>query len=66
MARNPESEIGMGADPSRVRSLLIEIGALSPLELSDAETALVALDDYPDTEEGRRQFANDMRALTGR
>lgn len=66
MARNPDSEVGTVADPSRVRSLLIEIGALKPLELSDAETALVALDDFPDTDEGRRQFADAMRALTGR
>lgn len=66
MARNPESDRAAPADPARVRNLLLDLGVIAPVELSDRERALLDLDDFPDTEEGRRQFAAAMRALTGR
>ena len=66
MSRDPESEVGVPAAVDAVRSNLIRLGVLRPLQLSDAERAVLALPEFPDTEQGRRDFAAAYGALTGR
>jgi|DEB0MinimDraft_6_1074348.scaffolds.fasta_scaffold279615_2 hypothetical protein len=82
MSRDPESEVGVPATVDAVRLNLIRLGILRPLqvsdaeravlaflrplELSDAERAVLGLPGFPDTERGRRDFAASYGALTGR